>query len=1561
MKKSFLRSNRVMCSALLVLVMFLTGIQSYAQVISAVADPVEGGAVTGAGSYAEGSVCTLTASANEGYTFINWTEDGEVVSLVANYCFTVRGDRDLVAHFSNEVPGVMTQTLPLTSGWNWISSYVDYRPETLVEMQNAIASECEAAVIKSEGDGFVNYSFGEWDGSLSTMDNFQMYLVKVDHDMTYSFEGDQTVVDNHPINLVPGWNWLGYPVSKPMELTEALSDLEPRDGDLIKSLNSFSSFEASEGRWQGTLTTLEPGKGYVYLSSVQEDRNFVLAGPSVPVVTTDETRGVGTWNAWCSGEIVRSGGFGITECGICWNTTGNPTIYDSHVTAELSDRQFLVQLENLNDSTDYYFRAYAINQLGVGYGEVKSFLTYPVVNAIVDIPENMDATDVVVTNFEETVVPDEDGNFEIGYSNWLVAKNAENGQLMYFSLCLGENNEEGRMRGNFTDLNAKESAVFLALRLMPIDLSSEDHDVLELLKEIVYSLPCVQNLEAVIQSVVDAYGYLVEEMIVDAVAEVSTFLFNAFSAVDDEIETSNSHVTFPQSSGLSTPEIEPDHLHGIKLRINDTYSYYYSNPDRWRIICNGYSSAFCPVRIVDGYWDGMNSHFTENPTGHTYAMPAMSVSQYAKLAEKMGLLMNGGWLGWMELYRQMKMVMNNEEYMLELTNITMNNMVFELPRTSNVIGVLTPADDHKTKVCAIITMVLDLIGAIPGLPSVNHDLILNTYMLDVPYMNFCRSMPQTSWGVKQIVQATIDKLPDVLDAALSVDGALDLINSIYYVNNVCNGMDVILSLIKSSSLKTFAFPVTAEYYGISLPSVKTEVLDVISNTVSLRGTVEGGASAAIAERGFVYGDLSNSESTWVTVGSGTGVFETTVEDLTTGHSYYVMAYAKTVSGELIYGREKTFLVYDGGVSVLAFEPAFTSTEAFFRGVVYDQVELLPPIVQTCGFYYGVVGTNNYHYTSYGSVEMDEMFFAFVDDLLPNTTYEVAAYAVILVEGYQVMLTSDVHTFFTGNHPTVTTHEVSQSNVGTTTATVTGSVVFPDENEPVEYERGFVISTSPDPISLVIMGENEHVTYNGTELLNFSYTFDDLWPNTPYYVRAYSYSKNNEIVYGDVKSFHTLDDDISCSIIIELYDSYGDGWNGNKLRVTFGDGHSEIFTIANGSSNTVTLDVNHGDHMVLSWVTGNYIDECSFLVKYSNGNVIYQSSGLGNGFSYEFDVDCVNMPGAVYEITVEANIAQGGTVGGGGSFEYGSSCYVTASANPGYTFMYWTVNGQQVAPVPSFSFTVNNSYDLTAVFTENNGDGQLSGVFTVGRDTRVRFAKGNLIYQASTHTWSFAGNQYDCMAVGNSNISSNNSYWIDLYGWGTSGWNSGAAQYQPYSTSTNNADYYTGGSPNISLTGAYANADWAFYNAISNGGQREGLWRCLTHEEYIYLIETRDNAAQKYAFGNVNGINGLIILPDEWSLPNGLSFATSVSSWYQNSYNVAQWALMEAAGAVFLPATGSRQGNYPFYFGNIGDYWSSTAADEETGHSMSFFNGTVYPADVRYRMLGTSVRPVREVH
>ncbi|MBQ7631895.1 MAG: fibronectin type III domain-containing protein [Paludibacteraceae bacterium] len=214
--------------------------------------------------------------------------------------------------------------------------------------------------------------------------------------------------------------------------------------------------------------------------------------------------------------------------------------------------------------------------------------------------------------------------------------------------------------------------------------------------------------------------------------------------------------------------------------------------------------------------------------------------------------------------------------------------------------------------------------------------------------------------------------------------------------------------------------------------------------------------------------------------------------------------------------------------------------------------------------------------------------------------------------------------------------------------------------------------------------------------------------------------------------------------------------------------------------------------------------------------------------------------------------------------------------------------------------VNEVRGETMSFTTkplNIPTGAAKGLFSVSSTKQVFFAKGNLQYQASTGTWRFAENQYDYIGDGNLNVSATYSGWIDLFGFGTSGYN---GRY-PYNTWDDDTEPY--GNPNGDLDGT--NYDWGVYNAISNGGNQKGLWRTMSKSECNYLFTKRTNASQLYGQAQIAGTNGLIILPDDWVTPTGISFNSGIQYYTTNTYTLDQWAKMEQAGAVFLPAAGGR--------------------------------------------------------
>ena len=139
----------------------------------------------------------------------------------------------------------------------------------------------------------------------------------------------------------------------------------------------------------------------------------------------------------------------------------------------------------------------------------------------------------------------------------------------------------------------------------------------------------------------------------------------------------------------------------------------------------------------------------------------------------------------------------------------------------------------------------------------------------------------------------------------------------------------------------------------------------------------------------------------------------------------------------------------------------------------------------------------------------------------------------------------------------------------------------------------------------------------------------------------------------------------------------------------------------------------------------------------------------------------------------------------------------------------------------------------------------SPYFSVSQTMYITFSPGNLQYTQSTNTWSFAENQWDYLGAANIAIDADVlADKVDLFGWSTSATNFGV------STSTDE-DY----------SGSFV--DWGT-NQI--GADAHNTWRTLTKDEWEYLLNTRPNASSLKGVAQVNGVNGLIFLPDNWVCP-----------------------------------------------------------------------------------------------
>ena len=547
------------------------------------------------------------------------------------------------------------------------------------------------------------------------------------------------------------------------------------------------------------------------------------------------------------------------------------------------------------------------------------------------------------------------------------------------------------------------------------------------------------------------------------------------------------------------------------------------------------------------------------------------------------------------------------------------------------------------------------------------------------------------------------------------------------------------------------------------------------------------------------------------------------------------------------------------------------------------------------------------------------FSASMTGLNISTTYYVRAYAV----------TADGTTY--GDQKTFTTRDgipaVSTASVTSITgATASCGGTVTDNGGLSVTARGVCWSTSQNPTI-----SDSHTT-NGSGLGSFTSSITGLAGSTIYYVRAYA-STNHGTAYGEEMNFTTLP-----SIVTSVSDIFGDGakFSGELNYNYYLDCPDGCRGFCWSTSPNPTINDYH-----------------------SVENVVY----CGGEYYYEGDFT-VYMTG----------------------LDFSTTYYVRAYVNNDYNYN-------------SVEYGNEVCFTTLAPLWPN---GVLPGCFSVSSNHQVHFSQGNLQYKASSNTWRFAMNQWNYVGgsfwiddsgcdksrgmancgnvylgngekCNNNSISSDYNGWIDLFGWGTSGYDHGAVCFQPWSISETDSHYYAYGQYTYNLYDQTGQADWG-YNPVVNGGNSSNQWKTLTKEEWKYVFNTRSTTSGiRYAKATVLGVNGVILLPDDWNASYYSLYNTNSSdaNFYSNWItSLDQWSVLEQHGAVFLPQTGDRhrwdpdgEGWHESEYGydpNGIYYWSSSYRNSSGAWHVKISGSGVYPQDYSVRRHGYAVRLVQDV-
>ena len=167
------------------------------------------------------------------------------------------------------------QTINLSQGTNWFSTYVEITKEDLQNALLATLSDPTGTIIKSQ-DGNSTYRSGRWRDQNFVWDVAKMYMIVLPEDCVITLTGLPINPADHPITIAPNApTWIGFPFPESKTPAEAIPAGFAVNGDIIKGMEGNIRYNNGNWRAQG-INSLEPGQGYIYNSAAAGERTLIF-------------------------------------------------------------------------------------------------------------------------------------------------------------------------------------------------------------------------------------------------------------------------------------------------------------------------------------------------------------------------------------------------------------------------------------------------------------------------------------------------------------------------------------------------------------------------------------------------------------------------------------------------------------------------------------------------------------------------------------------------------------------------------------------------------------------------------------------------------------------------------------------------------------------------------------------------------------------------------------------------------------------------------------------------------------------------------------------------------------------------------------------------------------------------------------------------------------------------------------------------------------------------------------------------------------------------------------
>lgn len=293
-----------------------------------------------------------------------------------------------------------------------IISTLEITNEKLVPNPSSISVDCNLSTLATIKEAFVQYSIeskftdasemalvmnnGRYTAEIKGLTPSTLYYIRYRVANTYSSFTSEQISEAKTLSPTT-------PIVKTAETTDVSYTSAKVGGDVtddggedvtergvVYSTNqnpTTANSKVVSGSGKGTftcnLTNLQEGTMYYVRAyainskgiAYGEEKSLTTNAITVPTVTTSSATNISYTSATVGGCVTDDGGANVTERGVVYSTSSNPTTANSKVVSGSGKGSFTCNLTNLQDGVTYYVRAYAINSKGTAYGEEKSFTT----------------------------------------------------------------------------------------------------------------------------------------------------------------------------------------------------------------------------------------------------------------------------------------------------------------------------------------------------------------------------------------------------------------------------------------------------------------------------------------------------------------------------------------------------------------------------------------------------------------------------------------------------------------------------------------------------------------------------------------------------------------------------------------------------------------------------------------------------------------------------------------------------------------------------------------------------------------------------------------------------------------------------------------------------------------------------------------------------------------------------------------------------------------------------------------------------------------------------------